>query len=386
MDNKVLVIGADHHNTLGIVESLGFKGVLSYVIIVADIKNSFVLKSKYVTEGWICRTPEDVVEEMLSHFSDTKNKVIVYSSYDNVTSELDAASNRLSPYFILPVSNNSGSLRQKMSKEYMSELAREVGLNVPQTWIVSDGKIPIDVEYPCITKAISSIEGSKKNIRICQNADELLDFFKKSDHCPTIQIQKFVSKEYEFQFLGCSLNNGEHVIISGRTHIDRPNGIDNTFFLKFDKVEPEFSDTLIKAKEFIKRAGYSGTFSIEFLKDKNSGKHYFTETNFRNDGNAICQTSAGINIPYIYYLYYSGEDWEKELNNSIIKTTYLMPEIYYFKCMLKREVSLKEWWKNFRKTTCFISYFNEDSKPFWYSLKKEIEITVGNKISFLCKL
>ena len=67
MNNKVLVIGADHHNTLGIIESLGLKGIYSYVIIVADIKSSFVLKSKYVAKGWICRTPEDVVEEMLSH-------------------------------------------------------------------------------------------------------------------------------------------------------------------------------------------------------------------------------------------------------------------------------------------------------------------------------
>ena len=47
-NNKVLVIGADHHNTLGIVESLGEKGIKSYVLIVADIKTSFVLKSKMV--------------------------------------------------------------------------------------------------------------------------------------------------------------------------------------------------------------------------------------------------------------------------------------------------------------------------------------------------
>ena len=191
---------------------------------------------------------------------------------------------------------------------------------------------------------------------------------------------KFISKEYEFQFLGCSLNSGEHVIISGRTHIDRPNGIDNTFFLKFDKVESEYNDVLSKAKEFIRRTSYSGTFSIEFLKDKNNGEYYFTETNFRNDGNAICQTSAGMNVPYIYYLYYSGGDWEIELSNSEVHTTYLMPEIYYFKCLLKREFSFSEWWKNYKKTTCFISYFKGDTKPFWGSLFREIKTTLTNKL------
>lgn len=380
MKNKVLVIGADHHNTLGIVESLGQKGLNSYVLIVGENINSFVLKSRYVIEGWVCSSPEQVVDEMLKHFSDTKNKAIVYSSYDNVSSVLDSSVQRLSPFFILPVTNMPGSLECKMRKEYMSDLAREVGLDVPRTWIVSDREVPADIEFPCITKAISSVEGSKKNIKICKRREELEEFLTNSEHCPIIQIQKFIIKDFEFQFLGCSMDNGKHIIISGRTHIDRPNGIDNTFFLKFDQVEPEFLDTLSKAKEFIKRVGYSGTFSIEFLKEKSTGKNYFTETNFRNDGNAICQTSAGMNIPYIYYLYYSGGDWQKELSVSTVSTTYLMPEIYYFKCMLKREFSLKEWWRNYRRTTCFITYFKEDQKPFWHSLFRELKTTLRNRL------
>ena len=68
MKNKVLVIGADHHNTLGIVESLGEKGIKSYVLIVAEAKSSFVLKSKYVIEGRICPSPNCVTDEMLKHF------------------------------------------------------------------------------------------------------------------------------------------------------------------------------------------------------------------------------------------------------------------------------------------------------------------------------
>ena len=52
----------------------------SYVLIAADVKTSFVLKSKYVLDGWICRYPKDVVEVMLNQFSDKDNKTIVYSS------------------------------------------------------------------------------------------------------------------------------------------------------------------------------------------------------------------------------------------------------------------------------------------------------------------
>jgi hypothetical protein len=133
-------------------------------LIVGENINSFVLKSRYVIEGWVCSSPEQVVDKMLKHFSDTKNKVIVYSSYDNISSVLDSSVQRLSPFFILPVTNMPGSLERKMRKEYMSDLAREVGLDVPRTWMVSDREVPADIEFPCITKAISSVEGSKKNV------------------------------------------------------------------------------------------------------------------------------------------------------------------------------------------------------------------------------
>lgn len=379
MNNNVLVIGADHHNTLGIIESLGQKGIMSYVLIVADVKKSFVLTSKYVVTGWICKKPSDIIDIMIRNFDESNEKTIVFSSYDDVSAVLESNSRKLESRFILPITSIDTPLSTIMSKEYMSSLARKVGLQVPRTWIVTDSIVPEDIEYPCITKAISSIEGTKRNMRICHNRETLESFLKQTEHCPTIQIQKFIMKEFEFQLLGCSLNSGEEVIISGRTHIDRPNGIDNTFFLKFDKLEPWFQDIVSKSIEFVKATKYSGTFSIEYLHDIN-GCDYFTEMNFRNDGNAICQTAAGVNIPYIYYLYYSNGDYKEELCNSTVRPIYLMPEIYYFKCLTYGEFGLKEWWHNMKRTDCFITYFKGDTKPFWGCIRREISSMLKNKL------
>ena len=81
----------------------------------------------------------------------------------------------------------------------MSDLAREVGLDVPRTWMVSDRKVPADIEFPCITKAISMWR-KQKNIKICKKREELEEFLANSEHCPIIQIQKFIIKDFEFQF------------------------------------------------------------------------------------------------------------------------------------------------------------------------------------------
>ena len=372
MNNKVVVIGGDHHNTLGIIESFGEKNIKTYAIILTHRKSSYVLHSKYIEEGWCCKDENSIVGCLLKNFDDTKNKAVLIATNDTSASILDDNFSTLSKFFYIPTTTPSGTLSNWMSKETMSELARKVNLNVPKTWIVTDAKIPSDIEYPVITKAISSVAGSKDNIKICKQESELKDFLNNQSLCPTIQIQKFIEKEFEFQFLGCSLNSGEDIIIPGRTNIDRPNGLDNTFFLWFDKYEIEFNDTVQKVKNFIKATGYTGLFSVEFLKDKNDGKSYFTEMNFRNDGNAVCVTFAGTNLPYILYLSMIGEDFIQELKNSSVKRIYLMPEFYYFQCLLAREFGLGEWRRNMKLTNCYTTYFKNDKKPFKYFLLQKV--------------
>ena len=380
--NKVLIVGSDHHNTLVIIESLAQKDIHPYVIIYSHIKKAYVLHSKFIEKGWICSDANEIVNCMLTQFSNKKDKTIVISSSDYVSDVLDKNYEKLKDYFYLPISGEYGTLADKMDKQHMTNLANVVGLHIPKTWVLTDASIPKDIEYPCITKAISSLEGTKDNIAICHTEKELTDFLVQKRQCPIIQIQRFVDKAYEFQFLGCSFDDGNEVLISGRTNIDRPNGIDNTFFLSFDNIEGEFADTVAKAKEFVRRNKYNGPFSIEFLKGKD-GKDYFTEMNFRNDGNAYCQTAAGINIPYIIYLYYTQQDYKTEIESSKIHKVYLMPEIAYLRRVVAREISISEYIHNLRKADCYTTYFKNDKILFLHFLHNEFRSVITNKIKRL---
>ncbi len=378
MMNRILIVGDDHHNTLGVIESFAEKGLKSDVIILSKHKHSYVLKSKNVERGWLFHRDADVLECMCENFRDSENKTIVIATNDICAVLLDDNYGLLSEFFILPNTNNPGRLSATISKENMSGLARSVGMDVPKTWVVNDANIPEDIEYPCITKAISSVAGSKSNILICQTEQELRQFLSAQNHCPTIQVQKFVDKEYEFQLLGCSLGYGKEILIPGRTNIIRPNGIDNTFFLKFDRIEKRLEPLVANVRTFIEKTGFQGPFSVEFLHDKN-GKDYFTEMNFRNDGNAFCVTKAGFNVPYIYYLYNAGGDYKSEIQNSTVKTTYLNPEVSYFSNFLSGEVGFREWFNNLRKTTCCTTLFKNDVKPFGWFLINGLKHTLEKK-------
>lgn len=53
MKNNVLVIGGGHHNTLGVVRSLGREGYQIELILIDEKQRSFVSASKYVS---VCHT------------------------------------------------------------------------------------------------------------------------------------------------------------------------------------------------------------------------------------------------------------------------------------------------------------------------------------------
>ncbi|MDD3663215.1 MAG: ATP-grasp domain-containing protein, partial [Candidatus Pacebacteria bacterium] len=272
---EVLIIGGNHQNPLGVMEALGRKGILSNVIVHAKSKSSFVLKSKYVKKGWICATNEDVVNCIVKNFKEAAEKTVAIACSDNMASLLNDNFDLLSKFFIIPGMPVQGLLSTWMDKEKMSEEAVQIGLNIPQSWLIHKRLIPADVEYPCVTKSLSSVGNGKAEFTLCNNRQELEEFLREKAYNDTIQVQKYIDKAFEFQYLGCSLNGGEEIIIPGRTHIEMTTHFNNITFLRYQESKViEDSTTLSKTEAFIRHTGYSGLFSVEFMHGLD-GKDYF---------------------------------------------------------------------------------------------------------------
>ena len=369
--HKVIVIGGDHHNTLGMVRSLGSKGILPDVYVVKPNSSAVSLRSKYIRDLRVFKTDQEVVDCLLEDKPRYKGeKAILLIGSDHAEVCIDKQSDALRDYYVF--FNAGGNLSDLMSKESMCQLAEEIGLNVPTRIVLNISNmagaknvVGGGINYPCITKAISSLDGGKSDTTICKTKEELEAFLKTPGLCPTIQIEKYIEKEIEFQFIGLSLDGGDTIVIPGHSHIDRPNGIQNTYFFEYKENDSSFQDTLEKAKCFIKKTGYSGIFSIEFLRGKD-GKDYFLEMNFRNDGNAICVTDAGYNLPYIWYLYATGQDYKAEIGNSVFKPVIYCPEIFYTLQCSFGEVPFLTWFRNILRANSFTNYYKGDSLSLYW--------------------
>lgn len=376
---EIIVIGGNHHNTLSVLRSLGDyaksfgQSDLLHInlICISDSPKPYVKYSRYIHHFEKVEKEEELPDVLLSKYKSDKKPIIIACS-DAIAACLDINRELLSDHFIMPGASTQGRLTELMDKGAMARCAAESGLTIPYSVEVSVSDLSDtaieNLMYPCITKPLVSKDGSKDDIHILKNADDFkrtLALFKSD----AIQIQQFIDKEFEYQLIGCSLRGGEQVIIPGASQILRQPANTNTGFLKYI---PKFDFDVTSCQQFLKKANFSGLFSMEFLRGKD-GKDYFMETNFRNDGNAICVTAAGMNLPRIWVEYNLRHDVESYINSCQMKEVLVMPEFNDFKNVLNRKLSILQWLKDVRRTDCFMEYDSQDSKPFWMYLVNKIK-------------
>ena len=366
--NDIIVIGCDHHNTLGVIRSLGEKEVSPDALIVSQDGKTFVGKSKYIRNLHIVRNNNEIVPYLLSHLKSEKDKSVVICCHDASSSEIDLHADELRPWFIIPGAENQGQITHFMNKKVMSDLAVDCGFTIPQTNYPDH--LPLDfkdIVLPCIIKPLVSKDGTKDDIQICH---EITDVNKAVSHVgvKNVQLQQYIDKDFEYQLIGCS--TGNDVIIPGVSRILRPCKGSNTSFLHYEPLEESFCD-IEKCREFVRRTGYRGLFSLEFLRDKN-GRDYFMEINFRNDGNAVCVTAAGVNLPYIWYLSSIGENYSEEAKRAV-SSKYIMPDSAEIRLLWTRQINVFQYISDFAKTNRFMEFDKKDMKPFWKMLQMKFK-------------
>ena len=89
-----IVIGTNHHNTLGIVKSLGIAGIP--VILIVNGGKGFVEKSKYVTECFHIENAEDCLNVLDKIAVKNTERLIILSTSDLFTHILDLNYDKLS--------------------------------------------------------------------------------------------------------------------------------------------------------------------------------------------------------------------------------------------------------------------------------------------------
>lgn len=372
MNNKVIVIGGNHYNTLWTIRSLGFMGCCPYLIVISE-GHSFVAQSKFVKRSWIVRSECQILDVLRGNFKTEELPPVIITTSDPCVELIDQNYSWLSERFILPnIDNRANQISYWMDKNIMLKAARQAGFSIPAVWHISldkgvsdENNIPADIMFPCILKPLKSSRGTKYDFNICNNKEELIEAFHKVEkHTSEIILQEYLEPDFEISFIAAILPNAKKNIIPGVQYkLKTCQAIQSLGMPTFSCVKPGLEPyvDISVVNKFFEIIKYSGVYSIEFL--ISNRKAYFLEVNLRTDSDMFIYTAAGVNLPFLWVMDVTGNDISG-LPQQVERITYGMTEVSFIKYLKWPAFfqSFKEWWQ----TDCYSIFSWKDLRPFFF--------------------
>lgn len=361
-NHLVIVIALEHYNPLSQLRALGENGVRP-VFIAINHRVRMASASKWPSKVHLVETEEEAFEVLMKEYGDVAEKTgykpILSFSDDKTVTFYDRMYDELKDKFIMFNAGETGRITKFMRKKEIVDCARRHGVPVAPDWLVENGEIPADIEYPVITKAFSPVEGCYKgDFHICMNEAELKEAFEgiESD---MVFIQKYIDKKTETTYEGFSYNHGKGMYVGVQTDYIYPTkGYYSPLMNVYPRVDASLQERL---NEMLAEIAFEGIWEIEFLVDKDD-KLYFLEINFRHATWGYSANVAGSPLPYLWaQAMLTGKAPEQKQFEPFIA----MVEPIDFGLRVDKGVcTLAEWLTDFKRAKCTYYYNEQDMEPW----------------------
>lgn len=366
-NHLVIVIALEHYNPLSQLRALGENGIRP-VFIAINHKVRVASASKWPSKVHLVENEEEAFDVLMKEYGDVAEKTgvkpILSFSDDKTVTFYDEKYDDLKDKFIMFNAGKTGRITQFMRKKEIVDCARRHGVPVAPDWLVENGEIPADIEYPVITKAFSPVEGCYKgDFHICRNEEELMAAFAAIES-NQVFVQKYIDKKTEMTYEGFSYNHGKGMYVGVQTHYQYAvKGYYSPLQYCQPRVDAELQQ---KLNSMLEEIGFEGIWEIEFLVDKDD-KIYFLEINFRHATWGYASNVAGSPLPYLWAnAMLTGQAPEQKIFEPFIA---MVEPIDYGLRVDKGLCSMQEWLTDFKRAKCTYYYNEKDMEP-WYVMIK----------------
>lgn len=370
---EVVVIGADHQNTLGIIRALGKENCIVHVVLLSEKRLGYCCtKSRFVTgNSYICESSEELLTILQDIYNNSKSKLFIIPTSDGAQYILDENYNQLKEKFYIPsIDNQQGKIALFMNKYKQIELAEKYGIPTARTVLVDLEKIeqfsvPDSFPSKCIIKPHISALGTKSDITVINSKTKMNDAlyeFKKKGY-PKVLLQEFLNKEYELVTFGCYTRNSKEAYYGTlkKLRVYPYEGGSSLTYAQFVDLPAEFESILWMMKDL----NFNGLFDIETFMV--NGKLYLNEINFRNSGNTWALVKNGMNTPYIWICDISGQ--KIETDKKVMRAgTFFMNETADLHYILDHRINLFSWLRDLYHVKAFNKFWIKDlpGSFVWY--------------------
>ena len=363
--NRVILLGGDHHNLLGLARDFGVNGVApTGIIVCAESDYLFSNKSKYWEKVWCVDTEEAAIELIKATFSDEAKPAVIIASSDAAAAALDAHYEELENHFILPGFQVGGRILELMNKEKQVSYANEIGVEMLTSETMLLNGYEYSKKYPVILKPVASVEGKKTDIKICNNVQEEEDSVQELMNAgyPHVLRQLYLKTREEYVLTGAVMPVLHKCNFTLVKHTRQwPVCFGTGSFSEFvtDKRMLAFCEQVM---DKVQKSGYCGLIDIEFFGTPD-GKVYLNEFNWRSSGRNFVSLYTDVHSAYWWYCAVTGIKYDDSQRIST-KSGWTMNEITDFRHIFKRKISVAEWLRDVQKTDSFAVWDRRDPAPF----------------------
>lgn len=356
-----VVLGNDHTNSVGVIQALGLAGYDVYAYVWGR-NNGFVKACRFTKEIVSGKDAEACVLKLEDSFSQDNGPIPVIACCDTAALLLESHKDRLRNRFVFEYVKGKYSLSELAEKTLQVDLASNAGLTVPRSQVLTDlESVPTNVLYPCLIKPLVSCLGAKSDIRICENEEDLRNNLASLKFTKRVLLQQYIEKDYEISILGCGLSKGGCIIPCVENKL--------TLFPKKVGLECTANVQLLTnvnlataVTNLIETIGYVGVFSVEMMHCKADDRFYFTEINLRNDGANSFIRKAGVDLVNCHVSDLLGKSI---VQNEASQIGYYIWEMHHFQSMLTKDITVRQWFSDIRKSKGFLLSCKGDMKPFY---------------------
>ena len=324
---SVLVTSASSAKALVISRSLGRKGI--DVIATDSDRFSAAFFSKYCKCYFLSPHPERSPFAFINALENAlrKRKIDVLMPVNSTeTLLISKYKKKLELYTKVPYADYF-KMVQLHDKKRLMEIAAEIGIPIPQTYVVSDvyeiRNIAEKVAYPVVIKPRDST--SSRGVHYAHSEEELIRiyrrFIKSCDN--SALIQEYIPGDgYGVSVL---FNQGElRALFTHRRLREYPiTGGPST--LRESVRHPEMERIAVKLLEYME---WHGVAMVEFKLDKRTNKPVLIEVNPRFWGSINQAIASGVDFPYLLYKMATEGDIEPVFKYKLgVKTGLLMNDL-----------------------------------------------------------
>lgn len=360
MTKRVIIWGVDDYNVLGLCRQFSKSDFELLFLAYRGVANC-AITSKYCTKYVEAPSIEDGYKYLMENCADKNNKAVLINSNDLIAEFIDKHRADLEPFFTITATTIPGNVEKYDNKSTMSELAEEIGFDVPQTIICKWDTDISNVKYPCILKPSHQTQGryNEFKFKICNKPSQLKNTLRFVRHDSEFLLQQYIPKEKDILVYGARMLD-KKVCLAGALIRDRFCGTGESSHGLITANLPACVNAR-HIEQFLERIDYYGLFSVEYGMLGN--KAYFFEVNLRNDGTSHFFYQAGANIPLAWAYSSLGLDYSR-IPMVVDGNHYYMDEIYDIQNVKEGKITKAQWERERAEATVFKYYDDEDLVPY----------------------